>query len=72
VSPMTYPQKRRVKFHEATHIAGQLYGVPHGIIRVFNTIFYPRARRALRVYFFERTRRRKIAKQFSDGAGVSL
>jgi hypothetical protein len=30
--------KRRVKFHEATHIVGQLYGVPHGIIRVFNTI----------------------------------
>jgi hypothetical protein len=25
---------------EATHIIGQLYGVPHGIIRVFNTILY--------------------------------
>jgi hypothetical protein len=23
---------------EATHIVGQLYGVPHGIIRVFNAI----------------------------------
>jgi hypothetical protein len=26
----------RVKFHEEV---GQLYGVPHGILRVFNTIF---------------------------------
>jgi hypothetical protein len=32
--------KRRVKFLEATHIVGQLYGVPHGILKVFNTILY--------------------------------
>jgi hypothetical protein len=29
---------RRVKFHEAPHIATQPYGVHHGILRVFNTI----------------------------------
>jgi hypothetical protein len=29
-----------LKFYEATHIVGQLYGVPHGILRVFNTILY--------------------------------
>jgi hypothetical protein len=27
-------------FHEAPHIAAQLYGVPHGILEVFNTILY--------------------------------
>jgi hypothetical protein len=27
-----------INFHEATHIARQVYGVPHGILRVFNTI----------------------------------
>jgi hypothetical protein len=31
---------RLLKFHEATHIVGQLYGVPHGILRVFNTTLY--------------------------------
>jgi hypothetical protein len=30
----------RVKFHEATHIVGQLYGVPRGILRAIYTIFY--------------------------------
>jgi hypothetical protein len=25
---------------EAPHTVAQLYGLPHGIIRVFNTIFY--------------------------------
>jgi hypothetical protein len=25
---------------QSIHIVGQLYGVPHGIIRVFNTILY--------------------------------
>jgi 3-isopropylmalate dehydratase small subunit len=29
-----------LKFHEAPHTAAQLYGVPHVILRVFNTIFY--------------------------------
>jgi hypothetical protein len=24
-----------IKFHEATHIVAQLYGVPHGILGVF-------------------------------------
>jgi hypothetical protein len=28
------------KIHEATHIVEQLYGVPHKILRVFNTILY--------------------------------
>jgi hypothetical protein len=28
------------KFYEAPHIVGQLYGVPHGLLRVFNTILY--------------------------------
>jgi hypothetical protein len=32
--------KKRVNFHEATNIVGQPYGVPHGILRVFNTILY--------------------------------
>jgi hypothetical protein len=31
---------RLVKFHEAPHIAAQLYGVPHGLLEVFNTILY--------------------------------
>jgi hypothetical protein len=31
---------RLVKFHEAPDIAAQLYGVPHGILRVVNTILY--------------------------------
>jgi hypothetical protein len=26
--------------HEATHKVGQLYGVPHGILKVFTTILY--------------------------------
>jgi hypothetical protein len=29
-----------IKFYQATHIVGQLYGVPHGMLRVFNTILY--------------------------------
>jgi hypothetical protein len=32
--------KRLLKFHESPHIVGQLYGVPHGILRVINTILY--------------------------------
>jgi hypothetical protein len=41
----TFPPIKRcyrlVKLHEAPHIADQLYGVPHEILRVFfNTIFY--------------------------------
>jgi hypothetical protein len=28
------------KFHEAPYIAAQLYGVPHWILWVFNTILY--------------------------------
>jgi hypothetical protein len=31
---------RLVKFHEVPYIAAQLHGVPHGILRVFNTILY--------------------------------
>jgi hypothetical protein len=34
----THFRIRLVKFHEAPHIVGQLHGVPHGILRVFNTI----------------------------------
>jgi hypothetical protein len=30
----------RIKFNEAPHIVGQLYGVPHGILRVIITILY--------------------------------
>jgi hypothetical protein len=30
---------RLVKFHEAPHIVGQQYGVPHGILQVFITLF---------------------------------
>jgi hypothetical protein len=33
-------QHQSVKFHEATHIVRQLYGVPHGILHVFSTILY--------------------------------
>jgi hypothetical protein len=29
-----------IKFHEAPHTVAQLYGVPHGILGVFNTILY--------------------------------
>jgi hypothetical protein len=32
--------KTLIKFHEATNIVGQLYGLPHGILHVFNTILY--------------------------------
>jgi hypothetical protein len=37
---VTNSVKRHVKFHEATLIVKQLYGVPHGILKVFNTILY--------------------------------
>jgi hypothetical protein len=30
----------RVKFHEATHIVGQLYRVPHETLQVFIIILY--------------------------------
>jgi hypothetical protein len=30
--------KRLLKLHQAPHRVGQLYGVPHGILKVFNTI----------------------------------
>jgi hypothetical protein len=29
-----------VTFHEVPHVVGQLYGVPHEILRVCNTILY--------------------------------
>jgi hypothetical protein len=29
-----------LKFHEAPHTVAQLFGVPHGILGVFNTILY--------------------------------
>jgi hypothetical protein len=29
-----------VTFNEAPHVVGQLYGVPHEILRVYNTILY--------------------------------
>jgi hypothetical protein len=29
-----------VRFHEAPHTVAQLYGLPHGILRAFNTILY--------------------------------
>jgi hypothetical protein len=32
--------KTLIKFLEVTHIVGQLYGVSHGILHVFNTILY--------------------------------
>jgi hypothetical protein len=28
------------KFHEAPHTVAQLYGLPHGILHVFNIILY--------------------------------
>jgi hypothetical protein len=28
------------RFHEAPHTVAQLYGLPHGILRVFNNILY--------------------------------
>jgi hypothetical protein len=27
-------------FHEAPHTVAQLYGLPHGLLHVFNTILY--------------------------------
>jgi hypothetical protein len=32
--------KNLLKFQKAPHIVRQLYGVPHGILRVFNPILY--------------------------------
>jgi hypothetical protein len=29
-----------LKLHEAPHAVAQLYGLPHGIFHVFNTILY--------------------------------
>jgi hypothetical protein len=29
-----------LKFHEAPHTVAQLYGLPHAILHVFNTILY--------------------------------
>jgi hypothetical protein len=37
---MDFETHFRIKFHEAPYIAAQLYGVPHGILRVFNSILY--------------------------------
>jgi hypothetical protein len=29
-----------LKFHEAPNTVAQLYGLPHGILHIFNTILY--------------------------------
>jgi hypothetical protein len=33
-------KQRLLKLHEAPHTVAQLYGLPHGILHVFNTILY--------------------------------
>jgi hypothetical protein len=33
-------KKTLFKFHEAPHTVAQLYGLPHEILHVFNTILY--------------------------------
>jgi hypothetical protein len=38
-------------FHEAPHIVAQLYGVPHGILEVFNPILYEKISPVQRVRF---------------------